>query len=338
VVASAAQRGVVEDVAEAAAAELAHANGRAPVEHPLAETVLFEQEDRPVLDVPCFRPRPYRVLGQTLEDNAVDACPMKQVADEQTSWAGPGPAPTMTTPFMWLTRLLSRRLMVPARRYTVAVSLVAVSLREKMHPWIDLDQVRPASKLSTIGWWTTAPWDATSGRGVDRSVSGDGLAGRAAGRHRGRPRPPQPGPRAGWPCPACRRRGWRAAIASWRRPRAGRHLTAPQPPGKGVPTGPRTRTQAQRTKPRPPSPRRRHVNPPELSDPTATTSTSTTTQHPASTRRGAVCNPTFRLRIRGLTPVRPERVVRREPHVLRGRHHLVRDHAALQPGSTDELQ
>src|SRR5438552_14561304 len=33
-----------------------------------------------------------------------------------------------------------------------------------------------------------------------------------------------------------------------------------------------------------------------MSDPTATVSTSTTTQHPASTRRGAVCNPRFRSR------------------------------------------
>jgi hypothetical protein len=32
-----------------------------------------------------------------------------------------------------------------------------------------------------------------------------------------------------------------------------------------------------------------------MSDPTATFSTRTTTQHPASTRRGAVCNPRFRL-------------------------------------------
>jgi hypothetical protein len=33
-----------------------------------------------------------------------------------------------------------------------------------------------------------------------------------------------------------------------------------------------------------------------MSDPTATFSTRTTTQHPASTRRGAVCNPRFRAR------------------------------------------
>src|SRR6266568_1285626 len=30
-----------------------------------------------------------------------------------------------------------------------------------------------------------------------------------------------------------------------------------------------------------------------MSDPTATVSTKTTTEHPASTRRGAVCNPRF---------------------------------------------
>jgi hypothetical protein len=43
------------------------------------------------------------------------------------------------------------------------------------------------------------------------------------------------------------------------------------------------------------------MNPPELSDPTATVSTTTTTTHPAPpTRRGAVCNPRFR-------PRRPDR-------------------------------
>src|ERR1019366_8763281 len=60
------------------------------------------------------------------------------------------------------------------------------------------------------------------------------------------------------------------------------------------PPDPSTGTQAQPAKPRPPHcPRRRHMNPPELSDPTATVTTTTTTQHPASTRRGAVCNPMF---------------------------------------------
>src|SRR5216684_799546 len=33
-----------------------------------------------------------------------------------------------------------------------------------------------------------------------------------------------------------------------------------------------------------------------MSDPTATVSTKTTTEHPASTRRGAVCNPRFHSR------------------------------------------
>ena len=41
------------------------------------------------------------------------------------------------------------------------------------------------------------------------------------------------------------------------------------------------------------------MNPPELSDPTATVPTRTTTQHPSSTRRGAVCNPRFRPRAPG---------------------------------------
>ncbi len=36
-----------------------------------------------------------------------------------------------------------------------------------------------------------------------------------------------------------------------------------------------------------------------MPDPTATFSTRTTTQHPASTRRGAVCNPRFRARAPG---------------------------------------
>src|SRR5512140_2480148 len=36
-----------------------------------------------------------------------------------------------------------------------------------------------------------------------------------------------------------------------------------------------------------------------MSDPTATVSTKTTTEHPASTRRGAVCNPRFRARTAG---------------------------------------
>src|SRR6266851_3002871 len=36
-----------------------------------------------------------------------------------------------------------------------------------------------------------------------------------------------------------------------------------------------------------------------MPDPTATVSTKTTTEHPASTRRGAVCNPRFRARASG---------------------------------------
>jgi hypothetical protein len=61
------------------------------------------------------------------------------------------------------------------------------------------------------------------------------------------------------------------------------------PPARAQPLGPGTRTQTQRATPR----RHQRVNQPEMSDPTATVSTRTTTEHHASTRKGAVCNPRF---------------------------------------------
>ena len=68
-----------------------------------------------------------------------------------------------------------------------------------------------------------------------------------------------------------------------------RQRPVPLPAARPQPASPGTRTQTQRTAPRPPHrSRRQRMNPPRMSDPTATVSTSTTTEHPESTRRGAV--------------------------------------------------
>ena len=72
-----------------------------------------------------------------------------------------------------------------------------------------------------------------------------------------------------------------------------RQRPVPLPAARPQPADPGTRTQTQRTAPDATPLPQTTSEPPEMSDPTATVSTRTTTQHPASTRRGAVCNPRF---------------------------------------------
>ena len=92
------------------------------------------------------------------------------------------------------------------------------------------------------------------------------------------------------------------------RPAVQRQRPSPLPPARPQPTSPpQGRNHERRIATVRP---RNDLNPPEMSDPTATVSPSTTTEHSASLRRGAVCNPRFRAR-------RPRRGLD-HPHALAG--------------------